>query len=426
MHARQVPDDLYLKAFDQTAVGMGFVGMDGRWLAVNAALCTLLDFSEEQLIKMTWRDITHDDDAAVELGHIKSLLAGVTSSYSIRKRCLRRDRSEVEMQVHVTMARSSVTDATFFIVQLLDLPRAIAEEESRRQREKIRLLVENVSDAFIGMDQDGTITEWNHQAERILQWSADEAIGRQMTPMLVPPRFREQHEAGLQRFLRTGVPTIINKPVEVPLLRKDGSEIHAEMTIGAARHLDRYYFATFVRDISERKDMERQLQRQASHDHLTGLPNRFEFMRRLEQHIAAAGHDGADGMLALMFIDLDGFKQVNDMAGHQEGDRVLTSFSSALLKCLRHSDVAGRLAGDEFVVLVAGLDNVRGDAAVVANKILRAAQASARASTPVSASIGIALFEKGMAANELMRQSDVAMYAAKQAGKNRFVFYGGL
>jgi diguanylate cyclase (GGDEF)-like protein/PAS domain S-box-containing protein len=422
MQARHLPSEFFHRAFDQTAVGMGFVGVDGRWMAVNASLCAMLGYPEAQLVTMSWREVTHPDDIETEVALIDKVWAGTRSSYSIRKRCLRRDRSIVEMLVQVTMAPPVGADPAFFIVQLLDLPRALAEEEANRQQEKIRLLVENVSDAFIGMDEDGYVTEWNRQAERILQWRADEIIGKQMAPMLVPERYREQHAAGLQRFIRTGVATIINKPVEVPLLRKDGAEIPAEMTIGAARHLGRYYFATFVRDISERKELERQLHRQATHDHLTGLPNRFEFMRRLGQQVAAAERAG-NGPFALMFIDLDGFKQVNDIHGHQEGDKLLTSFASALQHCVRRTDVVGRLAGDEFVVLVTGVKDVRGDAAVVAKKILAAAAACSNATAPVSASIGIALFERFAKAEDLMKRSDTAMYAAKEAGKNQFVFH---
>jgi diguanylate cyclase (GGDEF)-like protein/PAS domain S-box-containing protein len=422
MQARQVPSEFFQRAFDQTAIGLGFLGVNGYWLAVNPSLCKMLGYSEAQLLSMSWREVTHPDDIEAELALAANILAGTTSSYSILKRCVRPDGTTVELMVNVTMSRSTGEDPIFFIVQLLDLPRTLAEEDAKRQQEKIRLLVENVSDAFIGMDEDGYVTEWNRQAERILQWRADEVIGKQMEPMLVPGRYRDRHNAGLQRFIRTGVPTIINKPVEVPLLRKDGTEIQAEMTIGAARHLGRYYFATFVRDVSERKELERQLHRQATHDHLTGLPNRFEFTRRLEQQVAGVER-GGNGTFALMFIDLDGFKQVNDVHGHQEGDSVLTAFAAALLRCVRRTDVVGRLSGDEFVVLVTGMDEVRSDAAVVARKILAAAGACSNASTPVSASIGIALYESDTRPEDLMKRSDVAMYGAKQSGKNRFVFH---
>lgn len=423
MHARLVPHEFYLKAFAEAAGGMGLVGMDGKWITVNASLCSLLGYSEAELVTMSWRELTHPDDIGAEFALAKTLFEGKASSYSIRKRCLRPDQSTVDVLVHVTMSRSDETASTFFIVQLLDLPRTIEEEAERRQRERIRLLVENVSDAFIGMDEDGYITEWNRQAERILQWRADEVVGREMAPLLVPLRFRERHHLGMQRFLRTGQATIINKPVELPLLRKDGAEIQTEMTIGAARHLGRYHFATFVRDISERKDLERQLHRQARHDHLTGLPNRLEFMRRLDQQIAALDQHSGEGALALMFIDLDGFKQVNDLLGHQEGDRVLLAFAAALAGCVRPTDVAARLAGDEFVICLPGLDDADNVAAAVARRVLAAARAASGAAAPVSASIGIAVHARGLTADQLVRQADVAMYTAKQGGKNQFAFY---
>jgi diguanylate cyclase (GGDEF)-like protein/PAS domain S-box-containing protein len=402
---------------------LGLVGFDGRWLTVNDALCRLLGYTVAELNTLSWRDLTHPDDIEAELSEVRAMLAGTSTSYSLRKRCIRRDGTLVQLQVSVTMVCAPGKAPEFFVVQLLDVPRAIEDEMNKRQQEKIRLLVENVSDGFIGMDEEGTITEWNQQAARILQWSAEEAIGRKMAPMLVPERYRERHFEGLRRFMRTGTPRIINKPVELPLLRRDGSEIAAEMTIGAVKHLDRYYFATFVRDISERKEMEMKLHRQATHDHLTGLLNRFEFMSRLQRTIDGVARGVSDGALALMFIDLDGFKQVNDTFGHHAGDQVLTGFADGLRRCVRRVDVLARLAGDEFVVLICGMDNIRADVEKVARKVLEAAQAAGGEHGMVSASVGIALYQPGVETDAFLQQSDAAMYAAKQAGKNRYVFH---
>jgi diguanylate cyclase (GGDEF)-like protein/PAS domain S-box-containing protein len=427
MYALESRQRLFEQAFDKAAVGLGLVGTDGRWLTVNQSLCRLLGYGAGELMALDWRKVTHPDDIEQGLVEVRAMLAGATTSYSMRKRCIRRDGSWVELQVSVTMVCGGNLRPEFFVVQLLDLPRAIEDERTKREQEKIRLLVENVSDGFIGMDEEGYITEWNQQAERLLQWSAEEAIGRKMAPLLVPERFRERHHEGLRRFMQTGTPRIINKPVEVPLMRRDGSEIMAEMTIGAVRHLDQYYFATFVRDISERKEMELKLHRQATHDHLTGLLNRFEFTSRLQGAIDAASRNylrgAADGALALMFIDLDGFKQVNDTYGHHAGDQVLTAFADGLQRCVRLVVLLARLAGDEFVVLICGMDNIRPDVETVARKVLDAARAAGGAYGQVSASIGIALYDGDLNPDAFLQQSDAAMYAAKQAGKNRYVFH---
>jgi diguanylate cyclase (GGDEF)-like protein len=166
---------------------------------------------------------------------------------------------------------------------------------------------------------------------------------------------------------------------------------------------------------------EQQARELAFQDPLTGLANRRQFDAALREAIASPPRAG--GAHALFLLDLNGFKQVNDVHGHQEGDSVLTAFAAALLRCVRRTDVVGRLSGDEFVVLVTGMDEVRSDAAVVARKILAAAGACSNASTPVSASIGIALYESDTRPEDLMKRSDVAMYGAKQSGKNRFVFH---
>lgn len=418
MSERRIPDAFYRHAFDRSSIGMGLIGMHARWIAVNAALCRLLGYAEDELLRLSWRAITHPDDVGADMAQIARLLSGAIDSYSLRKRCVCKDGASVEMLVNATMSRGAAMEDSFFAIQLLDLPRTLAEEEERRHREKIRLLVENVSDGFIGMDQDGRVTEWNHQAERMLGWSAGEAIGQPMADMLVPPRLRARHEAGLRRFLLEGSATIINRPVELPVLRKDGSEIEAELTIAAARHLGRYHFATFVRDISARKELEQRLQREATHDHLTGLPNRFEFMRQVEAARAASSFPAA----ALLFVDLDGFKSVNDRHGHQAGDRVLQAFAAAAQACLPPDDVAARLAGDEFAVLVRGGGATPAALSKLAARLVSAARAAGGAEGLLGASIGIARHEAGVGADEWLRRADAAMYEAKKAGKARHAF----
>ncbi|SOD95841.1 bifunctional diguanylate cyclase/phosphodiesterase [Caenispirillum bisanense] len=183
-------------------------------------------------------------------------------------------------------------------------------------------------------------------------------------------------------------------------------------------------FVVVVNDITQRKRDEERIRYQANYDALTGLPNRALFLDRLEHGVAAARRSGAT--LGLMFIDLDGFKAVNDTLGHEAGDDLLKGAADRLRKCVRESDTVARLGGDEFTII---MDNVEGrpGAAIVAQRIIRTLEVPfdlGGREGRVSASIGIALFPADAAdCEELLRNADTAMYAAKAQGKKNHQFY---
>ncbi|QAU34219.1 EAL domain-containing protein [Janthinobacterium sp. 17J80-10] len=178
------------------------------------------------------------------------------------------------------------------------------------------------------------------------------------------------------------------------------------------------------RDVSERKEMEAYILHQSVHDALTGLPNRLLLVDRMKQATAHLGRKNAP--VAVLFIDLDRFKDINDTLGHAAGDRLLQEVAERLGKCVREGDTVARLSGDEFVVLLAGLNDVR-DAALVADKIVATVSAPCRiggSELRVSPSIGIAIFPgDGHDIDELLRNADTAMYHAKQEGRGRFSFF---
>jgi diguanylate cyclase (GGDEF)-like protein len=172
-------------------------------------------------------------------------------------------------------------------------------------------------------------------------------------------------------------------------------------------------------DITERKQMEAELTRRANHDSLTGLPNRSFFYAELQQAIKRAPRQG---QLAVLYFDIDHFKRINDTWGHDAGDEVIRIFGRRVRATLREADFVARLGGDEFVVIVEGLA-LRADAAQVAEKLVAAMQAPfpvGERGHAVSTSIGIAFLEEGMAADQLIKAADDAMYEAKRAGRNCF------
>ena len=187
-----------------------------------------------------------------------------------------------------------------------------------------------------------------------------------------------------------------------------------------------HYSAIFY-DVTERKALEDKLDHLAHYDNLTGLPNRMLLQDRLEQAIAIAERQRQK--FALLFIDLDGFKEVNDAVGHPAGDEVLKIVAQRLLALVRGMDSAARLGGDEFVVILTDIGNGE-NAGRVAQKIIESLEQPclvAGLSLSVSASIGVSIYPNDeMVANELLRSADEAMYKAKRGGKRQVKFYGNV
>ncbi|KAF0812253.1 putative signaling protein [Andreprevotia sp. IGB-42] len=307
--------------------------------------------------------------------------------------------------------------------------RALEAEVARRRasEERTRLIIESSGEAFLSMDLDGLITDWNRQAEQTFGWTRAEVLGRPLADVLIPVALRDAYAGALAQFLQAVEGQALSQRMELVSQTLARGEIPIEMSITAIRSGPTYLFSAFLRDISERKREEERLRHMADHDMLTGLPNRRAFTMAVTQGLARANRINRE--LALMFLDLDGFKAVNDQHGHDAGDVLLRQFSSRIISSVRQCDVVCRLGGDEFVVLLEGLGDGGQDAAVVAQKII--AQMKLPFTLPevtvhVTTSIGISLYapHSGASADVLLAQADDALYAAKRAGKNRYAYAG--
>ena len=222
-------------------------------------------------------------------------------------------------------------------------------------------------------------------------------------------------------FFKT-VATGVGERIEFRFLLNDGSIRYMESQGSVIRNLDGKVSKVIVvsRDITERKKFEQQLLHTTHHDVLTGLPNRILLNDRLKLAIATAQRNKGQ-KLALMFIDLDNFKQINDTLGHIIGDQLLAESASRIHGCLRASDTVARIGGDEFVVLLPSVKTpaeAKGVAENIRNAICQPVKLNGH-SVSVSTSIGIALYpENGKDEDALLRNADAAMYLAKQSGRN--------
>ena len=298
-------------------------------------------------------------------------------------------------------------------------------EAHREDEERLRATIETAMDAVVQMDAKGVITGWNNQAEKIFGWKREEMIGQPLGETIIPPRYREAYSRGLEHFLFSGQGSILNSRVELLGLHRDGHEFPVELSITSIINTaGKYEFNGFIRDITQQKESVELIWTQANFDALTGLPNRHMFHDRLMQDIKKAHRAGLK--TALLFIDLDKFKEVNDTLGHSMGDILLKEAARRISGCVRETDTVARLGGDEFTVILAELDDT-GSIDRVAENILKNLAKPFRLGDEtayVSASIGITLHPNDATeAEDLLKNADQAMYAAKNAGRNRFSYF---
>ncbi|ALU90908.1 diguanylate-cyclase GGDEF domain containing protein [Herbaspirillum rubrisubalbicans M1] len=288
---------------------------------------------------------------------------------------------------------------------------------------ELRAILENAQDAFIAADEHGRVVEWNRQAELLLGWPRDQAMGRDMAELIIPPDLRAAHNRGMAQFLKDGTSVVINNRIELQALHHDGHELPVEITVGHVKRQSGHLFIAFLHDITERLAFRDQMRELALTDVLTSLPNRRAFSDRLPEGMMRARR--ADQLLSLFFMDIDGFKGVNDRYGHEAGDELLVEFARRLQRSVRDVDTVARLAGDEFVVILENLQSQE-DAVMVAEKILATIREPfelTHSTVHISSSIGVAVYQPNLdgevGPEELLSMADKAMYTAKRLGKNR-------
>jgi diguanylate cyclase (GGDEF)-like protein/PAS domain S-box-containing protein len=292
------------------------------------------------------------------------------------------------------------------------------------QHTKLEAFFESSIDAVVQMDFDGHITGWNHQAERIFGWSADEILDKKIVQTIIPERYRDAHDKGMKRFLQSGQTSVMNSLIEIHGLHRDGHEFPIELSVSVIDSADLQEFNAYIRDISERKHAETVIWNQANFDSLTNLPNRNLFIQKLEHEIRSC--DRSNLSLALLYIDLDRFKDVNDSLGHDMGDLLLIEISSRLKKTIREIDTVSRLSGDEFTIIL-GQINDQLSVQPVCQQILDALAEPYQLDNEkvfLTASIGVTFYPGDCKNIEvLQRNGDQAMYAAKGEGRNRYHFF---
>ncbi len=314
-----------------------------------------------------------------------------------------------------------VTDIGRQIGQVVERKRA--EDALQKSVEDIHAVLDNVADGVMTTDEGGFISSFNRAAQRLFGYPTNEVLGREAKLIMAEP-YRGEFASFLTSHMRSGRdPASTSGSREMWGRRKDGSTFPIEFRATEMLLSGERRFVGILRDISEQRAEREALEYQALHDVLTGLPNRTLLNDRLRQAILTGQRERTS--VALLVMDMDGFKEVNDTLGHEVGDLLLQQVALRLESILRGSDTMARLGGDEFAVLPAGEAGSDG-AARTAKKILAALErpfAIADQSIHASASIGIAVYpDHGQDAQTLLRHADVAMYIAKRSRRGYAVY----
>jgi diguanylate cyclase (GGDEF)-like protein/PAS domain S-box-containing protein len=304
--------------------------------------------------------------------------------------------------------------------------RKIIEETLFAEKERAQVTLDCIGDAVISTDIAGNVAFLNLVAEQMTGWSLKEAAGRPIGEVLriVNADTRKAIEnlmAKTARQDRKG-----NLPGNSVLIRRDGSEIYIEDSVAPIHNHGGQVVGsvTVFRDVSEARGMAEQIAHAAEHDLLTGLPNRLLLNDRIGQAIALAKRHG--GQVGVLFLDLDGFKHVNDSLGHPMGDRLLQAIGKRLLECVRAPDTVSRQGGDEFIVLLQEIKSSE-DVAIAAKRLLKSVAETysmGEHDLHITTSIGVSLYpDDGVDAETLIKNADTAMYQAKENGRQSYRFF---
>ena len=287
---------------------------------------------------------------------------------------------------------------------------------------KSHKILEMAAEGIVSIDTEGKLLSFNRAAQKIFGYSEEEIIGKNVS-MLMPSPHRDNHDGYLSHYLRTGQAHLIGATRELQGQRKDGMHFPMEFAVTEVKYGGAHFFTAVLRDVSEQKQALKRIEQLAHYDELTHLPNRSLLYDRLGQAITMAKRNCSS--IALMYIDLDGFKRVNDTMGHHMGDLLLMQTAERLRLCVRESDTLARIGGDEFTILLND-PHERENVEVVAQKVIHSIDQPfylEGQAAHIGASVGIARYPyDAPTSGTLLIVADKAMYAAKAAGKNTYRF----
>ena len=409
------------------------VNREGIITYENPAVERYLGLKAEERIGVSIFERIHPDDLKLSIDTFNTLSRDINAPdphFEIRLRNRNGSWHTFEL-VGSKMIHENVVE--YVILNLRDITerkqaesqREAALEALRQSEEKYRSILETIQEGYFEVDFAGNFTFFNDSLYRNLGYSKEELMGmnnRQYTDK----EYSKKLFQAFNKVYNTGEPT---EGFDWQIIRKDGTKRYVESSVSLQKDSSGKPagFRGIVRDVTERKQIEQQLNHIATHDTLTGLPNRMLFIDRLG--VALAQSKRNRHKLAVMMLDLDNFKNVNDTLGHMVGDQLLKEVGYRLSGLLRQNDTVARLGGDEFIVLLSDLERME-DVIRVAEIILKAFKqlfVCGNHKLTSSTSIGIAVYpDDGNDIDSLLKNSDMAMYFVKMHGRNNYKFFADI
>ncbi len=408
--------------FERSMVGMAALRPDYTWLETNESFCKMLGYTQDELFALSWSDIQHPDDLEKSEIALHRLVIGDIDEYTLDKRLIRKDGSILYVRVAPCAVRNDDGSLAYSVSLIEDITeRKNQERVLQAEREMTLRLLETLPVGVVACDGEGQLSMFNdvakvwHNADLLAlppdQWAAYyqlyEADG--ITPLVTEriPLYRALHG----ETVRDMEMTLIDKGRSPRTILCNATQLRASdgRSLGAV---------VAQLDITERKQTEARIQQLAFYDSLTGLPNRHTLEQYLPEATARAQRHHT--RYAIGFIDLDDFKPINDRWGHQTGDELLRQLAGRLRKTLRETDFIARLGGDEFVVVFEDLNikNTLAELRILLERLHQAVETpfdlGADHQVMIDMTLGLAIAGQEDTLDALLRQTDAAMYQAKQ------------
>ena len=428
--ARRQSEERFSAVFKQAAVGMAQIdSQTGRFVRVNQKYADIVGYSVAQMCQTDFQAISHPEDLAEDLAHMERLKTGEIAEFHMEKRCFHRDGHTLWVDLTVSPMWTPGARPEFHIAVVQDITARKQMEDSLRSSElRLRSILQRLPVGVCLVQQDGRMAFRNERFVQICGYTEADVPTREVWwPKAYPDapyreRARAEWTAARAKAI-AGDGTI--ESGEYTIQCKDGQQRTVEI---AGVMVDGGHLFTLV-DLSQRKADEEEIRYLAFYDPLTRLPNRRLLTDRLQQALAASARHQRSG--ALLLLDLDNFKTLNETQGHERGDQLLQQVALRLRACVQEDDTVARQGGDEFVVVLEDLGDNPEEAAArseeIGQKILAALRAPYQLDGEVhhsSLSMGITIFsDMRESLDELLKRADLAMYQAKAAGRDTLRFY---
>ncbi|WEN15440.1 EAL domain-containing protein [Rhodanobacter sp. AS-Z3] len=417
----------FFSAFQHAAIGMALTSPDGRLLRVNTAVCQMLGYAEQELLRKDIVQLSHPEDIAEDEAMMAQLLAGTRDSYQLEKRNFHKDGHVVHIQLSVSLVREATGAPLYFVSQVQDISQRKAFEEAlHRERELAEVTLRSIGDAVITTDPHICITSLNPIAEAMTGWSSAEARGRPIEEIF--QLFDAEDGRSVANPLRAAIEqnAIVDLAGKTMLRHRHGFDTPVEDSSAPIHdHAGNVIGGVLVfHDVSENRSLALKMIHLTQHDTLTGLPNRSQLPGHVERAIATASR--RQQRAALLYIDLDNFKRINELIGPAAGDQVLRSFVSQLQRGLSGDELLIRYGGDEFVVVLPHVDSA-GEVARLCQTLINHGEQTRVAGLPgesLHLSIGVSIFpDDASNADELLQHAETAILAAKVQGQHGYRFF---